>query len=329
MNYNRQLQRQPQDERNQQLDDYHATEAGGFDASAPSSWLVGLVGSESMDLVNDPRFFSTTVIEKRLAAFSGLATVGTLALGNCVSQMFSLKKDMNFDDRIDLFDVIPVYIGWLQIGSFFVQMFISFMLLTAVFVMVQQMFYVHRLLTAGPTGFEQASLFYLNRTMTAWRHLSMKSLLFGLVGYMLASGFVLFVKFLKDAMAKNEAAVGLLAKALNTTATPAFKAFVHERESESVQSVMANWRAHVLSMGGTEDLGQIHEWTLNMNFHGCLAILVLSLFVLFACYLIHIYRSHLVCFQEHYKYAHNYQDHLTVPLRTMSATRSRDGLLET
>jgi len=325
MNYNRQLQRQPNDER---IPGYHDTEAGGFDANAPASWLVGLVGSESMDLVNDPRFFSTTVIEKRLAAFSGLATVGTLALGHCVSGMFSLKKDMNFDDKFDLFDFIPVYIGWLQIGSFFVEMFISFMLLTAVFVMVQQMFYVHRLLTAGPLGFEQASLFYLNRTMTAWRHLSMKSLLFGLVGYMLASGFVLFVKFLKDAMAKNEASVGLLAKALNTTATPAFKAFVHERESESVQMVMENWKAHIASIG-SEDLGKIHEWTLDMNFHGLLAILVLAVFVLFSFYLIHIYRSHLICFQEHYKYAHNYQDHLTIPLRTMSATRSRDGLLET
>merc|ERR550537_866903 len=196
--------------------------------------------------------------------------------------------------------------------------------------MVQQIFYVHRLLTAGPTGFEQASLFYLNRTMTAWRHLSMKSLLFGLVGYMLVSGFVLFVKFIKDAEAKNDAIMGMLAKAANTSATPSFKAFVHARESESVEELLSSWQAHVAAGGHS---GKIHEWILDMNWHGMIAIIVLAIFICFSCYLIHIYKSHLTCFQEHYKYAHNYQDHLTMPLRnitdrTMSLTRSRDGLLE-
>jgi len=308
------------------MDHYHSHAAGESDLQA--DWLtLGLVGSESMDLVNDPRFFSTTVIEKRLAAFGGLATVGSLALGQSVKQMFSFKKDMNFEDKIDLFNVIPVYIGWLQMASFFSQMIISFMLLTAVFVMVQQIFYTHRLLTAGPTGFEQASLFYLNRTMTAWRHLSMKSLLFGLVGYMAASGFVLFVKFIKDAQAKNAAAVSMIAKTLHTAATPAFKAFLRERETESVAKVEAAWNATLSA--SADHRGKINEWILDMNVHCIIGLIVLALFVCFSCYLLHIYHSHLKCFQEHYKFASNFTQHLTVPLRAMSATRSRDGLLET
>lgn len=232
---------------------------------------------------------------------------------------------MNFEDKIDLFNWLPVYIGWLQMGSFFSQMIVSFMLLTAVYVMVQQIFYTHRLLTAGPTGFEQASLFYLNRTMTAWRHLSMKSLLFGLVGYMLASGFVLFVKFIKDAEAANGKAVAMIAKKLHTSATPAFKAFIRERETESVASAAAAWNA----TGAAADHGKIHEWILDMNVHAAIGFMVLALFVCYACYLVHIYHSHLRCFQEHYKFASAHTQHLTVPLRAMSATRSRDGLLET
>merc|ERR1719272_947700 len=143
--------------------------------------------------------------------------------------------------------------------------------------------------------------------MTAWRHLSMKSLLFGLIGYMISTAFVLFVKFIKDAQHKNDKALEMLAKALNTTATPAFRAFIHQRESESVEDVMNAWKAHVISAPNS---GKIHDWILDMNMHGMIAISVLVIFIMFSCYLIHIYRSHLTCFQEHYAFAHKFSEHL-------------------
>merc|ERR1712110_1376136 len=56
-------------------------------------------------------------------------------------------------------------------------------------------------MTAGPTGFELASMFYLTKTITMWRHFAMKWLMNGLSIFILASGITLFVKFIKDAKA--------------------------------------------------------------------------------------------------------------------------------
>lgn len=150
--------------------------------------------AESMDLINDPRFFNGNVIEKRLTAFMGLNVLGMFALSHCLSMAFSLKKDF----------VLSTFEGCFQMFSFCIMAVTSFMLIVAIFVQTNQVYYVHRLLTAGPTGFEQASLFYLNSTMTKWRHFSMKSLMLGLMGYMLTAGAILSVKFVKDAEGKVE-----------------------------------------------------------------------------------------------------------------------------
>merc|ERR1711879_987982 len=55
---------------------------------------TGLVHSESMHMSNDPRFFQNSVLNKRLAAFSGLSAVSGLMMDTS-SQVISMKKDMN------------------------------------------------------------------------------------------------------------------------------------------------------------------------------------------------------------------------------------------
>jgi len=55
---------------------------------------TGLVHSESMHMSNDPRFFQGSVLNKRLAAFSGLSVVSGLMVGTC-SDVISMKKDIN------------------------------------------------------------------------------------------------------------------------------------------------------------------------------------------------------------------------------------------
>merc|ERR1712151_1149966 len=54
-------------------------------------------------------------------------------------------------------------------------------------------------MTAGPTGFELASMFYLTKSIVMWRHIAIKCLLNGLALFLVSSGITLFVKFVKDA----------------------------------------------------------------------------------------------------------------------------------
>merc|ERR1711990_1401259 len=117
------------------------------------------MGAESMELQNDPRFFSGNVINKRLAAFGKLSIVSGLMLGTSMGQLFSLKKNMDFSERHPLYGCIAYW----QITGFFIQMCVTFMCITALYIICHQMFYTFRLMTAGPTGFEMASMFYLTK----------------------------------------------------------------------------------------------------------------------------------------------------------------------
>merc|ERR1719460_1617032 len=87
---------------------------------------------------------------------------------------------------------------WEMLG-FIVSCVVAFMCLFSLYVIAHQLFYTYRLMTAGPTGFEQASVFYLTRAITVWRHLAIKSLFNGLWAFMVLVGIQLFVKFYKDA----------------------------------------------------------------------------------------------------------------------------------
>lgn len=140
--------------------------------------------SHSMDLHNDPRFFASNVIEKRLAAFSGLSVIASLTTGTCLAQCFALSKRM---DLATLKGIIHLF-GFLTMGT------ILFMSLASTLVFVYQAFFTHRLMTAGPNGFELASNFYLHDEVVKWRHFAVRCLGIGLPLLLLSTGCTLYVK---------------------------------------------------------------------------------------------------------------------------------------
>merc|ERR1719498_1988752 len=138
---------------------------------------TGLVHSESMHVTNDPRFFQDSVLNKRLAAFSGLSVVSGLMVGTC-SDVISMKKDIN----------LSTLEGNLQLVSFSIMTFVLFANIIATYVGVAQIYHTYRLETAGPTGFEMATSYYLNPNIVAWRHLAIKCLLLSLPLFLVSTG---------------------------------------------------------------------------------------------------------------------------------------------
>lgn len=236
-------------------------------------FLSNFVRAESMDLVNDPRYFTSNVIDKRLGAFGKLSVVSSLMLGTSFGQMFALKKDMNFEE----FEFGWVPMGWMQFAAFFIQMNVAFMCLMSIYVIVHQIFYTYRLMTAGPHGFEQASMFYLSKQMCTWRHLAIRCIFNGLWLYIVASGLLVFVKFFKDAKGANKGpqkVVVLNAPPLNNPAPP------------------------------------VHVDTLSLETHTIIGAGLLFIFLSFACLLIKVRSDHLSSFQKHYHLAHDMTSHL-------------------
>lgn len=229
-------------------------------------FLSNFVRAESMDLVNDPRYFTSNVIDKRLGAFGKLSVVSSLMLGTSFGQMFALKKDMNFEEFE--FGVVPM--GWMQFLAFTIQMNVAFMCLMAIYVIVHQVFYTYRLMTAGPHGFEQASMFYLSKQMCTWRHLAIRCIFNGLWLYMVASGLLIFVKFFKDAKSAN----GGPKKVVLLNAPP------------------------------TSPSAPAHEETLSLEGHTILGGCLLLVFLCFACLLLKVRSEHLSSFKKHYSLAH-------------------------
>lgn len=145
---------------------------------------TGLVHSESMEMSNDPRFFQHSVLNKRLAAFSSLSVVSGLMVGTCTA-VISMKKDMN----------LLTLDGQLQFVSFGIMTFVLFANIIATYVGVAQVYHAYRLETAGPTGFEMASSYYLNPNIVSWRHLAIKCMLHSLPLFLVATGMRIEVNF--------------------------------------------------------------------------------------------------------------------------------------
>lgn len=149
--------------------------------------------SDSMDLQNDPRFFQPNVIDKRLSALSSLVVVCTLVLGTSMTMLFGLKKDMYFDGSAWCY-----FVGGAHIVGFYGQVIVSLICMLAVYTICQQLYHIYRLMTSGPTGIEIAGMYYLTDSVVLWRHCAVQFLLNGLVGFVIASGLILFVKLVKD-----------------------------------------------------------------------------------------------------------------------------------
>jgi len=161
---------------NDQFDDHENLIEGAVTAT-------NFVQSESMDIQNDPRFFQGNIIDKRLAAFSGLSVVSGLMVGTAMDQLFGMKKDFLFD--ID---------GALQLVSFALLSMVLFTNMVATFVGVAQVYHTYRLVSAGPTGFEMAASYYLNKNIAFYRHYAIKMMLLSLPTSLVSIGLRLQVK---------------------------------------------------------------------------------------------------------------------------------------
>lgn len=159
---------------------------------------TGVVRSESMEITNDPRFFSGNVIDKRLAAFHIAGVVSVIMTKTAMSEIFSMKKDITnktFDPTVD-------NDGWAQILGFVTLSLVLWCNIVSVYVTIAQIYHTYRLMTAGPTGFEMAASYYLNRNMIFWRHFGIKCMLGSLPLLIMSTGLRLLIKFDRGSVTK-------------------------------------------------------------------------------------------------------------------------------
>lgn len=159
--------------------------------------FLDIASDRSMNLVNDPRFMASNIIDKRLGAFDKMGVISGLLTGTALDACFHLTKDLNFGICVPA-EMHTVIESIVQLASFVMMSSILFMSLYSTLVSVYQAYYTYRLMTAGANGFELARTFYLDPVMVKKRHRAVKLLGFGLLLLMMASGGMLYIKFAKE-----------------------------------------------------------------------------------------------------------------------------------
>merc|ERR1712187_198770 len=89
--------------------------------------------------------------------------------------------------------------GNLQLLSFTIMTFVLFANIIATYVGVAQIYHTYRLETAGPTGFEMATSYYLNPNIVCWRHVAVKCMLNSLPLFLVSTGIRIEVNFERQA----------------------------------------------------------------------------------------------------------------------------------
>jgi hypothetical protein len=154
---------------------------------------LNFVKSDSMEIRNDPRFFQDNVLNKRLKAFTGVAVVSSLLVQSSMKEMFEMDKNMQLDTAQG--GSRWHFNGAIQLIAFAMLLVIFMCNMLSAYVGVAQPYHTIRLMTAGATGFETATSYYLNRNIVAWRHMAIKYMLLSLPLYISQMGFRLIVKF--------------------------------------------------------------------------------------------------------------------------------------
>ncbi|CAK0845329.1 unnamed protein product, partial [Prorocentrum cordatum] len=176
--------------RTPQYELFPSTEEDAFDMMQGPGFNDDHLSREvSMEISNDPRFFTDSVIDKRLVAFGSLVVVSTLMLENSVDMGFGMRKKMSLETVESTFQLI----------AFLILMGIALANVVSTYVGVAQPYHSLRLATSGPAGFEASAGYYLNRDITVYRHLAVKCALLSVPWFVLANGFRLVPKFVWDA----------------------------------------------------------------------------------------------------------------------------------
>jgi hypothetical protein len=163
-------------------------------AGCTSEIMESFVAREdSMEITNDPRFFSGNVIDKRLTAFGSVGIISSFMISVTFVELNEMDKTIDFP---------PWRSGWsqglddiVQLCAFAVLTYALFCNMIATFVTVAQTYYTYRLMTAGPTGFEMATQFYLDGYITWWRHYAIKNVLVSLPVLIIGHGGRMLRKF--------------------------------------------------------------------------------------------------------------------------------------
>merc|ERR1719217_2060336 len=85
--------------------------------------------------------------------------------------------------------------GQLQSISFGIMTLVLFANVIATYIGVAQVYHSYRLETAGPTGFEMATSYYLNPNIVSWRHIAIKGMLHSLPLFLISTGLRIQVNF--------------------------------------------------------------------------------------------------------------------------------------
>jgi len=113
-------------------------------------------------------------------------------VGNTMSEMWAMDKNMQvLTHQGKIFHLN----GLVQLIAFTMLLIIFFANMLSTYVGVAQPYHTIRLMTAGPTGFETAASYYLNRNIVAWRHMAIKYMLLSMPLYISQMGIRLIVKF--------------------------------------------------------------------------------------------------------------------------------------
>lgn len=250
---------------------------------------IDVARAESMDVSNDPRFFAGSIMNKRLAAFKSLTLVSGLMFATAVGNCYHIKKDMDFS----FFDPYVGYFAYWELTSFLLSVVVASMCLLALYVITHQLFYTTRLTTAGPTGFEQATMFYTTRVVVVWRHLAVDALFNGLTLFIVLIGIQFFIKFYKDAHSKTDEVHELWVPNL-MNGTSQEKAFIHQ---------------HV-------------EGKLDMGFHALLGYIACSIFLGFTVLMCLVRYQHVTVFKINYAKAKLMSDPLEREVVSMASRRA-------
>jgi hypothetical protein len=144
----------------------------------------------SMDMWNDPRFFQSSVLGKRLSAFGTLSIISGFMVGTANDACMGMKKDINL---MKFPNGTPE--GIFQATSLFVMTLVLFANVVGTYVGVAQLYHCYRLETSGPTGFEIATSYYLNPNIVAWRHIAVKLMMLSFPMFLFSGGLRVDIRF--------------------------------------------------------------------------------------------------------------------------------------
>lgn len=171
----------------------HQMQGSVFDMNQSHTFLenVGCIRSYSMEVMNDPRFFTSNVLILRITAFGTLATLSGIFVSFSQGDVFDADKRMELRQADGSYDID----GILQLVRYVVNVVIWYTNIMGIYVGVAQPYHVYRLMTAGPNGFDASAGYYLNKNMTLWRHFAVKGMFLSMPWYVFSKALTMAVQF--------------------------------------------------------------------------------------------------------------------------------------